>query len=1066
MSQTCSIFPWERRACACRLDRRAFLQAGILGTFGLATAPAIMAGPFDAKEYRRLIPEDKKLHLSWVAKLFARGEPEIVTDPKALEHIGMPVGGLFAGTLYLGGDGRLWLWDIFNRDQLGIVPRKVVYQGREIGNIQGTNYIQPAPRVYPLEQRFFVEWDDGQSRQRASLDAEGGWQISFRGEYPIGRVTYRHPDRPIEVTLEAFSPFIPLQVEDSSIPVTIMWFQVRNRTNKPIRVTLSGTLENAIAIDSKKEFEGTRVFRLRSFPEVTLLEAFAEPASEELRPSRPDILFEDFEKSTYEGWTVEGTAFGSGPVRQDQVPTYQGNLGGEGQRMVNSHATAPGRSVQEKDSATGRLISRPFRIQRHYITFLIGGGAHKGKTCLNLVINGKVVRSATGKNRNRMERAFFDVREFEGQTAHLEIVDQATGSWGNIGVDSIVFTDRKPRRGKLEEQRDFGTMALALMHEPNSPLPHGTAQLGASTPEARVPLSQKLIGQLARTESLGPNQTQSWRFLIAWHFPNFYAREEGNRNLGHAYAARFRDAFHVIRYVTRHFDRLAGDTRLWVQTWYDSTLPYWLLDRTMANTSTLATTTCYRRRSGRFWAWEGIGCCWGTCTHVWHYAQAPGRLFPDLTRDIRRRVDFGIGFYPDGGIAHRASLGRKAPPAVDGQCGRILGFYRDVLMSPDDSFLRELWPKVRKAIEYLIRLDGNEDGMIEGAQPNTLDAAWYGRIPSIASLYLAVLRAGQAMAERVGDHTFAERCRRIADRGARQILTLFNGEYFEQQEDPKHPNAIGIGKGCFIDQVIGQWWAHQVGLGYLFDPEKQKSALRSLWKYNFAPDVGPFRKRFKQGRWYAVEGDAGLIMCTWPRGGLRAEYRKHWQYGYFNECMTGFEWQAASHMIWEGLVLEGLAVARAIYDRYNARRRNPYNEIECSDHYARAMASYSVFLAVCGFEYDGPAGMLGFHPRLHPENFRAAFTAAEGWGTIAQTIQSQQMKATITPRWGRLRLQTLRLTLPRQKAPSIQSLECRLDTQPVTASFQRQSDQIHIQFSSPITIQAGQTLSCTLKWEP
>jgi hypothetical protein len=77
-------------------------------------------------------------------------------------------------------------------------------------------------------------------------------------------------------------------------------------------------------------------------------------------------------------------------------------------------------------------------------------------------------------------------------------------------------------------------------------------------------------------------------------------------------------------------------------------------------------------------------------------------------------------------------------------------------------------------------------------------------------------------------------------------------------------------------------------------------------------------------------------------------------------------------------------VGRANHDRYAPAKRNPYNEIECSDHYARANASYSLFLAVCGFSYDGPAGVLGFAPKILPEDFRAPFTAAEGWGTFIQ----------------------------------------------------------------------------------
>ena len=115
---------------------------------------------------------------------------------------------------------------------------------------------------------------------------------------------------------------------------------------------------------------------------------------------------------------------------------------------------------------------------------------------------------------------------------------------------------------------------------------------------------------------------------------------------------------------------------------------------------------------------------------------------------------------------------------------------------------------------------------------------------------------------------------------------------------------IGYGTGCYIDQVFGQFWAHQVGLGRLFDEAKQKSALRALFRYNFVPHVGRFRDTFTRGRWYADDDDMGLIMCSWPKGGLDPAWRDSWQFMYFNECMTGFEWQAAAHMISEGHLTE------------------------------------------------------------------------------------------------------------------------------------------------------------------
>ena len=121
-------------------------------------------------------------------------------------------------------------------------------------------------------------------------------------------------------------------------------------------------------------------------------------------------------------------------------------------------------------------------------------------------------------------------------------------------------------------------------------------------------------------------------------------------------------------------------------------------------------------------------------------------------------------------------------------------------------------------------------------------------------------------------------------------------------------------------------------------------------------------------------------MCTFPRSDWDYAQAKGkgagWAAGYFNECMNGFEYQVAGHMLWEGMVTEGLAVTRAVHDRYHASRRNPWNEVECGDHYARSMASYGVFLAACGFDYHGPKGHLGFAPRIHPGEFQGRVSPA------------------------------------------------------------------------------------------
>ena len=969
----------------------------------------LFAGPFDENDYLKYIPADKKLDPKWVASLYSRGVKEIYSQPKALNHIGMPVGGLFAGTVYLSGDGRLWLWDIFNRDQEGIQPREVNYNGQQVNTRSGANFIDPAKPVSPFKQGFEINVD-GDIR---TMDSNGFSYITFDGRYPMARITFSDVACPVNVVLECFSPFIPLNVNDSSIPVTIMSYTIRNNSKKPVKVVISGYTQNPVCIDTGANRPGRRVNRIVKRKKFTAIECLAQFPPKSTDVMREDIPFDDFERTAYGNWIAEGEAFGAGPVKKSDIPDYQGEVGGHGDRVVNSHASANGDDVVQKDSRTGTLTSSTFKIRRRYIAFDIGGGSHKGKTCLNLLVDGLTVASVTGNDNNRMERTAIPVTAWEGKEAQIQLVDLESGAWGNVGVDHIVFTDKAPETTPLGERRDFGTFSLALLN----PVDHK-----ATANEAKIPseeavaenLSGPLVGRISQIMTLEPAQVRGVTFAFGWHFPNFYDRDFKGVKVSHSYAARFGSALEVISYLSDHQERLFVQTRKWVETWYDSTLPYWMLDRTMANTSTLATTTCYRHKNGRFWAWEGVGCCTGTCTHVWHYAQAPGRLFPEVERDQRERIDFGLALKEDGLIGYRALLDSSMGPAFDGQCGRILGAYREHLMTTDDKFLIRIWPKVKKALQYMIGKDVNNDGIIEGSQPNTLDADWYGKISFISSLYIAALRAGEKMALEMNDAAFAVLCADIARKGAQNMLELYNGEYFIQIEDTDHADVIGVGKGCYIDQIFGQTWSHWVGMGSIFDREKQLSALRALWKYNFVPDVGPFRKFFKAGRWYAMAGDGGLIMCSWPKGGKREKWEDQWQFMYFNECMSGFEWQAAAHMVYEGidqpdLLQNGLAVSRAIHDRYNGLLRNPYNEIECSDHYSRAMASYGVFQAVTGFHYHGPHKHIEFAPRLTPDNFKAPFVSAEGWGTYTQKKSGDNLSCSIMVKHGQLALASLSL---------------------------------------------------------
>jgi hypothetical protein len=166
--------------------------------------------------------------------------------------------------------------------------------------------------------------------------------------------------------------------------------------------------------------------------------------------------------------------------------------------------------------------------------------------------------------------------------------------------------------------------------------------------------------------------------------------------------------------------------------------------------------------------------------------------------------------------------------------------------------------------------------------------------------------------------------------------------------------------------------------------------------------------------------------------------------------MTGFEYQVAAHMIYEGsagseLVRKGLAIARAIHDRYAPEKRNPYNEIECGDHYSRAMAAFGVYLAVCGFEYHGPKGIIGFDPKISPEDFTSAFITAEGWGTFSQKRESGKQENTLVLEYGRLNLNQFKIQLEKGEMVSQVTVNGR---KTVEFSFSEETGEMNINLNN------------------
>lgn len=624
---------------------------------------------------------------------------------------------------------------------------------------------------------------------------------------------------------------------------------------------------------------------------------------------------------------------------------------------------------------------------------------------------------------------------------------------------------------KIENTFDYGTLCLTTLNN-NAKTSTSIKSTNGNdvfnineTEYTTKSVHQKLIGNIVSTLNIAAGDTITQDFIISWHTPNLVI---GNGKIlaktdeGRYYSNQFNNAKDVATFVAANFKELSSTTKLWLQTWYDSTLPFWLLDRTFLNISTMATTTSHRFKSGRSWAWEGVGACAGNCTHVWQYAQASGRIFPAIEKDNRQRVDLGVSLKEDGGIMFRGEFDKR--PAIDGQAGTILRVYREHQMSADDTFLKSNWNNIKKTVQFLINQDKNKDGMTDTPMENTLDAVWDGEIAWIVGLSIAGVKAGQMMAEEMNDHAFASICKAYVELGKKKMEEkLFNGEYFiHRPDDVKGRKNLGSYNTCHIDQVYGQSWAFQVGLGRIIDKEKTLSALRSLWKYNFKIDVESYIKEHTGGRPYALAGEGGMIMNTNPKNEPKP-YGEDvtWQLGYFHECMSGFEHQVASHLIAEGMVDEGLILTKMIHDRYHAAKRNPFNEIECSDHYARAMASYGTFLTACGFEYHGPKGYIRFAPKWNKEHFKAPFIVAEGWGSYTQKKLDNEQEHCLSIKYGSLKLTTL--SFEKIVGQKIKQATAMLDSQKVAIKFQQDATSMQIVLNSPVIIKENQTLVIHIK---
>lgn len=520
--------------------------------------------------------------------------------------------------------------------------------------------------------------------------------------------------------------------------------------------------------------------------------------------------------------------------------------------------------------------------------------------------------------------------------------------------------------------------------------------------------------------TLGPRASKTIVLRLAWHVGQTNlrigkdaetkpdeAKAEGNYQPW--YAGRFKNVAEVTSYWREQYATLRANSERFSDCLYDSTFPPEVIEAVAANLTILKSPTVMRQADGRLWGWEGCsdgsGCCHGSCTHVWNYAQAIPHLFPALERSLRE-TEFGPSQDEKGHQQFRSALpirpvAHDFHAAADGQFGGIMKVHREWRISGDTNWLRTLWPKVKASLDYCIESwDPGHKGWLEEPHHNTYDIEFWGPDGMCTSFYLGALKAATLMGRALGDPVplYAE----LLEKGLRRMENdLFDGEYFIQKVEwknlrAKNPVEIGsmvghytpearelleregpkyqYGKGCLSDGVLGEWLALVCGVGQVVDARKIASHLKAIHRYNLKHDLTAHPNPQRPS--YACGAEGGLLLCTWPKGGELSL-----PFVYSNEVWTGIEYQVASHLMLMGFVNEGLDIVRVARDRYDGRVRNPFNEYECGHWYARAMSSYGLLQGLSGARYDAVEKTLHLNPSIKGD-FRCFLATATGYGTV------------------------------------------------------------------------------------
>ena len=493
---------------------------------------------------------------------------------------------------------------------------------------------------------------------------------------------------------------------------------------------------------------------------------------------------------------------------------------------------------------------------------------------------------------------------------------------------------------------------------------------------------------IGRTVTLGKSGEKfAHSFAATWDFPNRYARVvgdkdggpigylEGNQLLeqsdvvphieGHYYSNFFSSASDVASYAISHREYLKREAERFHQAFYDATLPGYLLDQVNSQLNTFRTSSWFTKQ-GDFGILEGLSptqsfAGLATTDVAMYGGVATASLFPNLEKAvIRAHIRFQN---PNGAVCHSLAQNFREMDPREANAKRLdmpgqfaYMALRAGLYDEDRVFLSEVWPAVKRALDYVLReRDRNGDLLpdMEGVMCSYDNFPMFGVAPYVATQWLAAISAAVLAAKLLGDAEAETRYAGVLERGSEALeAATWNGAYFRLSSEGT-PD-----EGCLTDQIIGHWAVQQIGLPSFLKPEHVAKAIRSILAMNFKPDQG-------------------LRNCQWPGDGFLHAVADDCWVDQANTCWTGVELAFASMLIYEGFVEDGFQVVKNVDDRY--RRFGMYwDHQEFGGHYFRAMSAWAVLPAALGFTMRD--GVITFDPKVEVRPCCLLFVTPHGYG--------------------------------------------------------------------------------------